>query len=102
MEVDQLKLSTESLCEVMFYNIFVTVIVTVMITLTLLEQIIVIRQIKCISGSTSFCTSNGVKQGGIISPVTFKVYKDDLSCTLNHSNIGGRFGYETVNHLSYI
>ena len=51
--------------------------------------------------STSFCVSNGVKQGGIISLVLFNVYMDDLSCVLNRSNIGGRIGGEIVNHLSY-
>ena len=51
--------------------------------------------------STSFCVSNGVKQAGIISPVLFNVYMDDLSCALNRSNIGGRIGGEIVNHLSY-
>ena len=51
--------------------------------------------------STSFCVSNGVKQGGIISPVLFNVYMDDLSCALNRSNIGGRIDGEIVNHLSY-
>ena len=52
--------------------------------------------------STSLCVSNGVKQGGIISPVLFNVYiMNDLSCALNLSNIGGRIGGEIVNHLSY-
>ena len=51
--------------------------------------------------STSFCVSNGVKQGGIISPVLFHVYMDDLSCVLNRSNIGWRIGRKIVNHLSY-
>ena len=51
--------------------------------------------------STSFCVSNGVKQGGIISPVLFNVYMDDPRCALNRSNIGGRIGGEIVNHLSY-
>ena len=36
-----------------------------------------------------------------VSPVLFNVYMDDLSCALNRSNIGGRFGGEIVNHLSY-
>ena len=47
--------------------------------------------------STSFCVSNSLKQGGIISPVFFNVYMYDLSCILNRSSIGG----EIVNHLSY-
>ena len=51
--------------------------------------------------STSFCLSNSVKQGGIISPVLFNVYMDDLSCALNRSNIGARIAGEIVNHLSY-
>ena len=51
--------------------------------------------------STSFRVSNDVKQGGIISPVLFNVYMNDLSCALNRSNIGGRIGGEIVNHLSY-
>ena len=51
--------------------------------------------------STSFCVFNGVKQGGIISPVIFNVYMGDLSCVLNRSNIGGSIGAEIVNHLSY-
>ena len=48
--------------------------------------------------SISFCVSNGVKQGRIVSPVLFNVYMDDLSCVLNRSNIEG----EIVNHLSYV
>ena len=39
--------------------------------------------------STSFCVSNGVKQGGNISPVLFNVYMDDLSCVLSRSNLEG-------------
>ena len=50
--------------------------------------------------SKSFRVSNGVKQGGIIFPVLFNVYMDDLSWVLSHANIGGRMG-ELVNHLSY-
>ena len=49
-----------------------------------------------------FCVSFCVKQGGIISPVLFNVYMDDLSSALNRSNIEGRIGGETVNHLSYV
>ena len=52
--------------------------------------------------STFFCLCNCVKQGGIISPVLFNVYMDDLSCVLNRSNIGLCIGGEIVSHLSYV
>ena len=33
--------------------------------------------------SVSFCVTNGVKQGGIISPIRFNLYMGDLSLSLN-------------------
>ena len=45
--------------------------------------------------STFFCVSNSVNQGGIISPVLFNVYIDDLRLS-----IGGRIRGEIVTHLS--
>ena len=42
---------------------------------------------------------NGVKQGGIISPVLFNVYMDDLSISINNSSIGGPIGEKNINHL---
>ena len=51
--------------------------------------------------SKKICVSNGVKQGGIISPVLFNVYIDDFTCAINRSNIGGRVSGEIVNYLSY-
>ena len=41
------------------------------------------------SCSTKFCVTNGVKQGGILSPALFNVYMNNLSVSLNHSGIGG-------------
>ena len=38
--------------------------------------------------STQFTVANGVKQGGIISPILFNMYMDDLSIALNNSGIG--------------
>ena len=51
--------------------------------------------------STQFTVSNGVKQGGIISPILFNVYMDDLSIALNSSGIGGYLGAAFLNHLCY-
>ena len=39
--------------------------------------------------STQFTVANGVKQDGVISPILFNVYMDDLSTALNSSGIGG-------------
>ena len=36
-----------------------------------------------ISSSTQFTVANGVKQGGVISPILFNIYMDDLSTALN-------------------
>ena len=52
--------------------------------------------------SSSFKVTNGVRQGGILSPKLFMVYMDGLSDQLNNSNIGGNFGSgQLVNHISY-
>ena len=51
--------------------------------------------------TSSFFVSNGVKQGGILSPILFNVYMDQLSVKLNASNIGGAIGGVLVNHLCY-
>ena len=51
--------------------------------------------------TSSFLVSNGVKQGGIISPILFNVYMDQLNEKLNASNIGGNNGGKLVNHLCY-
>ena len=48
-----------------------------------------------------FCVTNGVKQGGIISPMLFNLYMDDLSLKLNGSGIGGYIGISFINHLCY-
>ena len=48
-----------------------------------------------------FHVSNGVKQGGILSPMLFNVYIDQLSIRLNRSGIGGGIGGHLINHLCY-
>ena len=52
--------------------------------------------------SVSFCVTNGVKQGGIISPMLFNLYMDDLSLTLNCSGIWGYIGTTLINYLCYV
>ena len=50
---------------------------------------------------TIFTVTNGVKQGGILSPLLFNIYIDDLSLTSSKSNIGCRLGGRLVNHIAY-
>ena len=40
------------------------------------------------SNSREFLLSNGVKQGGVLSPLLFSVYLDDLLCELRQVNVG--------------
>ena len=54
-----------------------------------------------ITTTSSFFVSNGVKQGGILSFILFKVYMDQLSVKINASNIGGDIEGVLVNHLCY-
>ena len=51
--------------------------------------------------STPFLVQNGVKQGGILSPLFFSIYMDDLSIELNNSGIGCHFGNVPLNHFIY-
>ena len=51
--------------------------------------------------SSPFRVSNGVRQGGILSPYLFNVYMDDLSCLLNCCNTGCVSGDTIINHLMY-
>ena len=53
------------------------------------------------ANSSPFSVSKGVKQGGIQSPILFNVYMDDLSVSLNSSNIVGQIENMFLNHLCY-
>ena len=41
---------------------------------------------------THFTVDNGVKQGGVTSPILFNIDMDELSIALNSSSIGGYLG----------
>ena len=51
--------------------------------------------------SQHFTVSNGVRQGGILSPILFNLYMDKLSCKLTNSRIGCHIYDTCVNHLFY-
>ena len=64
-----------------------------------------IGQYICVRwGSTHsefFPIGNGVKQGGILSPILCNVYMDDLSLQLHRQPIGCSVGGTVVNHMLY-
>ena len=51
--------------------------------------------------SPFFTVSNEVRQGGIMSPVLFNTYLDDLSVCLNNSKIGCSMNGVISNHIMY-
>ena len=51
--------------------------------------------------SNVFYVTNGVRQGGILSPKSFNIYIDGLSNLLNNSLVGGALGGKRINHMLY-
>ena len=51
--------------------------------------------------SGNFHVTNGVRQGGVLSPLLFNVYVDELSDCLNKSGIGGSMNGTIINHMLY-
>ena len=51
--------------------------------------------------SNVFNVTNGVRQGGNLSPKLFNIYIDGLSNILNNSLIGGSLGGKRINHMLY-
>ena len=53
------------------------------------------------SKSHSFSVENGVKQGGILSPILFCVYIDELLNRINSSGLGCHIGHKSYSGLGY-
>ena len=51
--------------------------------------------------SLPFNVTNGVRQGGILSPTLFNVYMDELSVLLNHQSFGCKINNVCFNHMFY-
>ena len=51
--------------------------------------------------SSGFGVSNGVRQGGVLSPYLFCVYMDVLSIKLNDIKVGCTIGTTLINQLMY-
>ena len=51
--------------------------------------------------SEKFSVTNGIKQGGILSPKLFNIYVNTLSVSLNEKYIGCCLNGKVVNHLYY-
>ena len=51
--------------------------------------------------SAYFNVSNGVRQGGVLSPKLFAIYVDDLSYELNLCKSGYYIDDHCMNHLLY-
>ena len=51
--------------------------------------------------SGNFYVINDVRQGGVLSPLLFYVYVDELSGCQNKSSIGGSMNDTIINHMLY-
>ena len=63
------------------------------------KQNMKVKRGNCLS--SPFSVSNGVRQGGVLSPYLFALYIDDLSVKLNCVKAGCFLGNSRLNHIIY-
>ena len=63
------------------------------------HQEMIVQWGSCLSNA--FFVTNGVRQGGVLSPMLFNIYIDGLSDILNKSTIGGSIGGNRFIRLLY-
>ena len=51
--------------------------------------------------SSKFHVTNAVRQGGVLSPLLFNVYANELSECFNKSGVGGSMNWTWFNHMLY-
>ena len=51
--------------------------------------------------SSCFSVTNGVRQGGVLSPLLCNMYISDLSIQLSQTGIGSSIDGQFVNHMIY-
>ena len=74
------------------------------LTASLLLKSYVLQSMRvrwCNSVSDSFACNNGVKQGGVLSPLLFSVYMDELLERLSRSGVGCRINGAFIGGISY-
>jgi hypothetical protein len=52
--------------------------------------------------SNEFTARNGVKQGGVLSPVLFSIYTDELLISLEKSGVGCHIGHLFCGAFAYV
>ena len=66
-----------------------------------ISQKMQVRFSNVLSTNSQFTVGNGVKQGGVLSPILFTVYLDSLIKTLKQRNIGCKIGNKFLGEFGY-